>query len=187
MSRKNQEKIKLFSGEKIQLLPFRRTLKGHRYAVTNHGRVIRFQTTPEEGELIRQYKISAGYPCVFIQANGKRTNAMVHRLVAQAFLPPPQKAQVFVLHKDRDRTNNHATNLKWASKEEHLAHAMGGNDWKAAYRATGRYKLTEDRVRLIRKKIQEGKTRMKMIARQFGITDMQLYRIRSGENWGWVK
>jgi hypothetical protein len=27
---------------------------------------------------------------------------------------------------------------------------------------------------------------MKMIAKQFDITPMQLYRIKSGENWGWV-
>jgi len=42
-------------------------------------------------------------------------------------------------------------------------------------------------VRLIRKKINEGKTRMKMIAKQFKISEMQLYRIKVGENWGWVK
>jgi hypothetical protein len=27
---------------------------------------------------------------------------------------------------------------------------------------------------------------MKMIAKQFGVSEMQLYRIKSGENWGWV-
>lgn len=184
---KHDEKLKLYSGEKVQILPIPRTLKGHRYAVTNHGRVIRFQTSPEKGEFARQYSISAGYPCVFLQIKTRRTNSMIHRLVAQAFLPPPKKEQLFVLHKDRDRNNNHVTNLKWATKAEHLAHAMTGEAWKKAYRATGRYKLTEDRVRMIRRKISEGKTRMKMIAKQFGITDMQLYRIKSGENWSWVK
>jgi len=27
---------------------------------------------------------------------------------------------------------------------------------------------------------------MKMIAKQFGISEMQLYRIKTGENWGSV-
>ena len=28
---------------------------------------------------------------------------------------------------------------------------------------------------------------MRIIAKQFGISEMQLYRIKSGENWGHVK
>jgi hypothetical protein len=28
---------------------------------------------------------------------------------------------------------------------------------------------------------------LKMLAKQFGISEMQLYRIKSGENWGHVK
>lgn len=31
------------------------------------------------------------------------------------------------------------------------------------------------------------KTRQKMIARQFGVSEMQISRIKSGENWGNVK
>jgi hypothetical protein len=31
------------------------------------------------------------------------------------------------------------------------------------------------------------KTRLKLIAKQFGISEMQLYRIKSGENWGHIK
>ena len=31
------------------------------------------------------------------------------------------------------------------------------------------------------------KTRLRLIAKQFGISEMQLYRIKSGENWGHVE
>jgi predicted DNA binding protein len=50
-------------------------------------------------------------------------------------------------------------------------------------------KLTESKVRLLKKKIFDPnrKTRLKMLAKQFGISEMQLYRIKSGENWGHVK
>jgi len=49
-------------------------------------------------------------------------------------------------------------------------------------------KLTETKVKLIKRKIFDPnrRTRMKMIAKQFGISEMQLYRIKSGENWGSV-
>jgi len=41
---------------------------------------------------------------------------------------------------------------------------------------------------LIKKKLLDPnrKTRMKMLAHQFRISEMQLYRIKSGENWGHV-
>jgi DNA invertase Pin-like site-specific DNA recombinase len=31
------------------------------------------------------------------------------------------------------------------------------------------------------------KTRLKIIAKQFGISEMQLYRIKTGENWGHIQ
>jgi hypothetical protein len=41
---------------------------------------------------------------------------------------------------------------------------------------------------MIKRKLSDPKrkTRMKMIAKQFGISEMQLYRIKTGENWGHV-
>ena len=187
MKVEKKENLKLYPTEKVEVMRIKRTLKGHRYAVTNFGRVIRFSTKPEDGAFANQYLISAGYPCVYIHDDGKRTNARIHRLVAEYFLPKPYKDQVFVIHKDRNKKNNSPSNLKWVSKQEHLEHAMSGEGWKNAFRKSNRFKLTEDRVRMIRRKLQEGKTRMRLIAKQFGITDMQLYRIKSGENWGWVK
>jgi len=49
-------------------------------------------------------------------------------------------------------------------------------------------KLNEGRVKIIKRKIFDPnrKTRMKIIAKEFGISTMQLYRIKSGENWGHV-
>jgi transcriptional regulator with PAS, ATPase and Fis domain len=52
---------------------------------------------------------------------------------------------------------------------------------------TKNYKLTETKVIMIKKMLQHDNTRLKMIAKQFGITHTQLNRIRSGENWGYVK
>ena len=50
------------------------------------------------------------------------------------------------------------------------------------------HKLNATQVMRIKKMIAdpERKTRMKMIAKQFNISEMQLYRIKSGENWGHI-
>jgi DNA-binding Xre family transcriptional regulator len=47
--------------------------------------------------------------------------------------------------------------------------------------------LTEGKVMLIKQMLRSDKSRLKMIAKQFGITHTQLNRIRSGENWKQVK
>jgi hypothetical protein len=179
--------LKFYPTEQIKILPIRRTLKGHKYAVTNYGRVIRYGKKPEEGVFIKPYTISAGYPGVFLQVGKKRMNALIHRLVAQTFLPKPSKDKIFVIHIDRDIANNYYTNLKWVSKAEHVDHAKGSKRWKDSYANSSRNKLNESRVRIIKRRIEAGKTSIKHLAKQFGVSDMQLYRIKWGENWGWVR
>ena len=45
-----------------------------------------------------------------------------------------------------------------------------------------------DVIRLKRKLLDPNrKTRLKILAKQFGITEMQLHRIKTGENWGHIK
>jgi hypothetical protein len=50
----------------------------------------------------------------------------------------------------------------------------------------GNQKLKESQVKMIKKKLQAGKSTLKTIAQQFGITDMQVHRIKTGENWSHV-
>src|SRR5687767_8115145 len=164
LKQKTKTKLKFHPGEKVEILNVKRTRKGHRYAVTNQGRAIRFYETPDDGKFMHQFLISAGYPCVYVQDGDKRVNAMVHRLVAMYFLPKPRRDQKFVIHKDRDKYNNSVGNLKWANKDEHLAHAMAGEAWQLATKRARNAKLNEARVRTLKKQIASGKFRMKQLA-----------------------
>ena len=100
------------------------------------------------------------------------------------------------MHLDYNRSNDDVNNLRWATKAEMMAHSRKSprviqakkNLIEHNLKADGR-KLTTTKVMLIKKILArpEQKTRLKMIAKQFGVSEMQIRRIASGENWGHVK
>lgn len=159
-----------------------------RYEVSNFGRLRSFQNN-EKGEIIKGSVIQ-GYKSLNIRLpKGKSFNRYIHKLVAETFVEKPSLDHKFVIHLDFDKQSNHYENLKWVTKDEMVAHNKLNPAVinKPIPRRTKNYKLTETKVRMIKKMLQHDNTRLKMIAKQFGITHTQLNRIRSGENWGYVK
>lgn len=61
-----------------------------------------------------------GYKYVLLANNGVRKHFYVHRLVATAFLDPPDIESAVVDHKDHDRANNRAINLQWVTQKENV-------------------------------------------------------------------
>jgi len=170
-----------------------------RYAISNFGRMVSFSDEIKNGRLLKGM-LSDGYK-VFrfkIYRDKKMLNAhfFISKLVAQYFIPKTSEDQVYVLHLDYCRTNDHFKNLKWATAEERLAHIRNSPHVQQALQrridqrtARDGHKLTLTRVIFIKKLLANPvqKTRLKMIAKQFGVSEMQIRRIKSGENWGYVK
>ena len=88
------------------------------YQVSNHGRVRNKKT----GKILKPYKTNRGYHTVGFWLDGKKKRLSVHRLVAQAFLPNPQKLPE-VNHINGCKTDNHLCNLEWVSCSANIAHA----------------------------------------------------------------
>lgn len=153
------------------------------YQVSNYGRLRSFQSD-SKGSIIRGSVIQ-GYRSLNIRKKGKTFNRYIHKLVAEYFLEPGRPDQTYVLHLDHDKLNNRAQNLRWATQEEMIEHNRTNPNVlnRPLPKRTRNYKLTESKVRMIKKLLRNEKNRLKTIARQFGITHTQLNRIRSGENW----
>lgn len=190
MDKKNQS----FWYEKWTSIVFEGIENPPRYDVSNYGRLRSFQSVgpasrvqsagPTEGMLIKGSVIQ-GYRSLNIRSGGKTLNRYVHKLVAEYFVGRQHSDQTFVIHADHDKQNNVYNNLQWVTKDEMIAHNRNNPNLKnrPAAQRTRNYKLTESKVKIIKKLLRNDKNRLKMIAKQFGITHTQLNRIRSGENW----
>ena len=159
-----------------------------RFEISNYGRVKKMRdgrSKHKDKPRILNPSIISGYPAISgIQCkDGKSRSFYIHHAVAELFLPPKQEGQTRIMKIDYDKTNNVYTNLKWVTFSE----------WRAHQPATAKKfrnaKLNESKVALLKKKLFDPnrKTRMKMLAKQFGISEMQVYRIKVGENWGHVE
>ncbi|MGX1024690.1 NUMOD4 domain-containing protein [Psychroflexus sp. MBR-150] len=157
------------------------------FKISNYGRIINCKG--KEEILVKRSYIN-GYENlrVKLKRNGKKSGRYVHKLVAQHFLE--QGDGVYVIHLNYDKTDNHVRNLKWATKEEKENHQFSNPEHKKRpiSKKIRNSKLTETQVIRLKRKIHDPnrRTRIKLIAKEFGISDMQLYRIKNGENWGHV-
>lgn len=83
------------------------------YVVTSCGRVFR-----KDGKEVSQVLTGEPqYKYVNLRQEKRHKLIRVHRLIALAFLPVVE-GKAFVDHIDRDKFNNNASNLRWATASE---------------------------------------------------------------------
>ena len=76
-----------------------------------------------KGKILKQNAKQNGYKTVDLCIENKPKTTLVHRLVADAFMPIPDNLR-FVNHKDSNRANNAASNLEWVTSSENRLHGM---------------------------------------------------------------
>mgnify|MGYP006342269341 FL=1 len=163
----------------------------NKYAVSSCGRLIKYNKRLSDGFLLRMSR-QANYPIWRKKLNGEHFTILVHRLVAKHFLPKPKAKQEFIIHLDHDYENNKYSNLKWATQEEVSAHNNKNPRVKAARKRRKENptqkgpKLDVRKVKGIKKLLKEKNT-LKFIAEKYGVSDMQIHRIKIKENWAHVK
>ncbi|MEO9572251.1 MAG: HNH endonuclease [Polaribacter sp.] len=156
--------------------------------ISNYGRVKK-EISENEYKLVKIGQINNFETFTYPKKESKRRNsAYVHRVVATLFLKKDEN-QKFVIHINHDLKDNYYKNLKWVNQKELTAHQITNPKRIAKFGIKPGAKLTEGKVRIIKKKLLDPnrRTRLRIIASQFGITTTQLDRIKSGENWGEIK
>lgn len=93
-----------------------RPIEGYEnYSVSDTGLVKNTRT----GRILAFTKDKDGYLSAGMPKNGKVQKFRVHRLVAQAFIPNPNRLAT-VDHKNGNKEDNNASNLQWLSYGDNL-------------------------------------------------------------------
>lgn len=148
------------------------------YTVYSDGRVF---TKPRRGvrSCFRKLTLDrTGYLRVALCFNGAYTKYLVHRLVAEAFLPNPE-SKPQVNHINGIKTDNRVENLEWCTSSENIAHAYATGLTINHGDNNGNSKLNEQQVHDIR--ALKGKMSQRKIAAVFGVSQCQVHNILSGK------
>lgn len=115
-------------------------------------------------------------------ASGERKSERVHRLVADAFLPPREKKNE-VNHIDGNKANNAAVNLEWVNGSENVRHAVKlglvtRRTGTAHHQCTHDEKIIRQVCNMIRAGVSSGE-----IERQLTLRQGYVSKIRSKRIW----
>jgi hypothetical protein len=121
-------------------------------------------------------------------------SVLQHRLVAEYFCKKSSEKHNIVIHLNYDKVDNRAVNLKWVTQAESTAHQLKSpmvviekkQRKENPNNIKRNTKLTNSKVRIIKKRMNEGKL-LSHLAEQFGVSHTQLLRIKRGLNWAEVE
>jgi hypothetical protein len=170
-----------------------------KYSISNYGNLRSYKDSIEDSKLIKGATTN-GFKVLKLARviNNKLThfNYRLSQLVAINFVEKGSDEEIFILHLDYDLMNVHFSNLKWATSEEYQAHRMKNpkiikakQKRAVSHVVTNNTKLTEMKVIRLKMKLlnPNRKTRFKMIAKEFNISETYLSDIRKGKKWGHIK
>ena len=164
-----------------------------KYALSSHGRIASYTDDIFKDGKMLEGSLTTGYKTLNLHRPGNNGTLYIHREIARLFLKKASTKHKYVIHVNHQKLDNAVKNLKWATLEDMIKHQQE-SPAKVAYkkvqanRTTG-LKLNANQVKAI-KKLLTDKNRtatIKQLADKYGVSEMTMYRIKSGENWARIK
>lgn len=129
-----------------------------------------------------------GYYYVILYKDAKGKKCRIHRLVASAFIPNPDKSKFDQInHKDEDKKNNSLENLEWCDARYNVNY--GTRVKRAALSVSGEgawtHKLTNEDVDFIRKVYVPGSPLLgrSALAKKYGVSPSAIQRVIHKNTW----
>jgi hypothetical protein len=156
------------------------------YEVSNLGRVRSLDREIERGShlvnikggVMSPFTTNSGYLAIVLSDGSSirknRRAFYIHRLVATAFVPGRRERDV--MHKNGNKRDNVAVNLKWSTHSCTMRHA------RLLQLGVGRQTVTYEEAQDIRRRAHKGE-RPSVLAREFGLTATHVCRIKYGKAW----
>lgn len=163
-----------------------------KYALSSQGRIASYTDDIEEDGKILRGSLTTGYRTLNLHRPGDNGTLYVHREIARLFLTKPSSKAKYVIHNNHNKLDNSVKNLKWATLPEMIEHQQK-SPAKIAYKKVQAnrnegLKLNATQVKSIKKMLDDTRRKItiKKLAEKFGVSEMTMYRIKSGENWARV-
>jgi len=164
-----------------------------KYAVSSQGRAASYHDdVTKDGKLLNG-SLTSGYRTLNLHVENSNGTIYIHREVAKHFCKKPAPKYKYVIHVNHKKKDNHFKNLQWATLETVSSHQQNSPE-KIAYKKrqanrTVGLKLNATQVKTIKDLINNPKRKLtyKQLAAKYKVSEMTLYRIKSGENWGRIK
>lgn len=121
------------------------------YEVSNLGRIRR--TKNNRTKYLKPEVLKKGYLRVSIWENGVRKRILVHRLVAQMFIPNKDKTKTQIDHINNNTSDNRVENLRWVTPKENIQHSIeqGRFVTEIKIKALKNIRITDDRLKQLKK------------------------------------
>lgn len=186
--------IKKINGEQWKQLQFGgwKSLR-KKYAMSSLGRAASYTNDVLADGKLLDGSVTSGYKTLNLHVDGSNGTIYFHREVARLFKKKDSPRHKFVIHLNHNKLDNGVKNLKWASPQDVSTHQQKSPE-KIAYKKvqhsrTKGLKLSSVHVKAIKAAMNNTNRKLtyKQLAKKYNVSEMTIYRIKSGENWSKVK
>ena len=169
--------------ENISYISFMTQTQYEGYFVTEQGDV--FSTKYKNIKKLKLGSYPNGYLRINISNNNKPKGILVHRLIAETFIPNPEN-KCDVNHKNGIKTDNRVENLEWNTRKENIDHAISIGLMNMSGENNNNSKLTKEQVLEIRELYSTKKYTLMVLAKIFNVSFQLISMIVNKKSWNHI-